>query len=114
MELLKNLLLVLHLVGWAVVLGGVVATMRAPKLASGVLHGALTALVTGILMVGVVEMGDLYDPNHVKIAVKLLVALAVTALAFVGTRKPEKVTTGFLGAIAALTVVNVAVAVLWR
>ncbi|UJP39714.1 hypothetical protein [Cellulomonas palmilytica] len=114
MELLKNLLLVLHLLGWAVVLGGVLVTMREPKIPNGALHGALTALVTGILMVGVVEMGDLYDPNHVKIAVKLVVALAVTALVVVGVRKPEKVTTGYLGAIAGLTVVNVAVAALWR
>ncbi len=114
MELLKNLLVVLHLLGWAVVLGGALVNMRTPKIAQGVLHGALTALVTGILMVGVIEMGDLYEPNQFKIAVKLLIALAVTALVVVGQRRPEKVTTGYLGAIAGLTVVNVAVAVLWR
>ncbi len=114
MELLKNLLLVLHLIGWAMVLGGVLATMRAPKLAPGVLHGALTALVTGILMVGVIEMGDLHPVDHTKIGVKLVIALVVTALVVVGQRKPEKVTTGYLGAIAGLTVANIAIAVLWR
>jgi len=115
MELLKNLLVVLHLIGWAIVLGGTLVNLRTPKLATGVLHGALTALVTGILIVGVAEMSDdLRDPNMTKIAVKLVIALVVTALVVWGTRKPEKVTTGFLGSIAGLTALNVAIAVLWR
>ncbi len=50
----------------------------------------------------------------VKIGVKLVIALVVTGLTIVGTRKPERVTTGFLGAIAGLTALNVAIAVLWR
>ncbi len=31
-----------------------------------------------------------------------------------GTRRPEKVTRGLVGSIAGLTVVNIAIAVLWR
>jgi hypothetical protein len=115
MELLKNVLVVLHLIGWAIVLGGTLVNLRTPKIATGVLHGALTALITGILIVGVAEMSDdLRDPNMVKIAVKLVIALVVTALVVVGQRRPEKVTTGYLGAIAGLTALNVAIAVLWR
>lgn len=115
MELLKNVLVVLHLLGWAIVLGGTLVNLRTPKIATGVLHGALTALVTGILIVGVSEMSDdLRDPNMVKIGVKLVIALVVTGLVVLGQRRPEKVTTGFLGAIAGLTALNVAIAVLWR
>ncbi|MBT0994406.1 hypothetical protein KIN34_08920 [Cellulomonas sp. DKR-3] len=115
MELLKNVLVVLHLIGWAIVLGGTLVNLRTPRIATGVLHGALTALVTGILIVGVSEMSDeLRDPNMAKIGVKLVIALVVTALVVVGQRRPEKVTTGFLGAIAGLTALNVAIAVLWR
>jgi len=115
MDLLQHLLVVIHLLGWAIVLGGVLVNMRTPKIAAGVLHGALTALVTGILLVGLAEMSDeLRDPNLVKIAVKLVVALVITALVVVGQRTPAKVTTGYLGAVAGLTVVNVAIAVLWR
>ena len=114
MELLKNVLLVLHLLGWAVVLGGSLATLRSPKIAPGVLHGALTALVTGVLMVGVIEMGHLYPVDHAKIAVKLVIAVAVAALVVVGQRRPEKVTTRYLGATLALTAANGASAVLWR
>ncbi|MBD8060253.1 hypothetical protein IC607_14900 [Cellulomonas sp. JH27-2] len=115
MKTLLHILLVLHLLGWAIVLGGVLVSMRPPKLPKGVLHGILTALVTGVLMVGIAESSDtIDDPDMAKITVKLLVALVVTALVIVGVRKPAKVTTGLLGAIAGLTALNVAIAVLWR
>ncbi|MGY4643310.1 hypothetical protein [Cellulomonas sp. URHB0016] len=115
MKLLYDLLVVLHLVGWAIVLGGTLVNLRTPKLATGVLHGILTALVTGILLVGIASASDdIHDPNTTKIAVKLVVALVVTGLVVYGTRRPEKVTRGLVGAVAGLTVVNVAIAVLWR
>jgi len=115
MDFLYHLLLVLHLIGWAIVLGGTLVSLREPKIATGVLHGILTALVTGILMVGIASASDeIHDPNNTKIGVKLLIALVVTGLVVYGTRRPEKVTRGLLGAIAGLTVVNVAIAVLWR
>ena len=115
MKTLLHILLVLHLLGWAIVLGGVLVSMRPPKLPKGVLHGILTALVTGVLMVGIAESSDtIDDPDMAKITVKLLVALVVTALVIVGVRKPAKVTTGLLGAFAGLTALNVAIAVLWR
>lgn len=115
MDLVYHLLVVLHLIGWAIVLGGTLVNLRTPKIATGVLHGILTALVTGILLVGIASAGLAgHEPDTTKIAVKLVVALVVTALVVLGVRKPSRVTTGYLGAIAGLTVVNVAVAVLWR
>ena len=115
MDLVYNLLIVLHLLGWAIVLGGALVNLRTPKIATGVLHGILTALVTGILMVGIASAGIAgHDPNTTKVAVKLVVALVVAALVILGIRKPSRVTTGYLGAIAGLTALNVAIAVLWR
>ena len=114
METLYDILLVLHLLGWAVVLGGAVTSMRTPVIPRGMLHGILTALVAGLAMVGLASSGLAADePDNVKIAVKLLVAIAVTVLVVLGGRR-ERVTTGYLGAIAGLTVLNVAVAVLWH
>lgn len=112
MGIVTGILVVLHLLGWALVLGGLATRMRKPEIPAGVLHGALTALVTGILLVGAIEMGG-GDVNQVKIAVKLLVAIAVVVLVWRGQRQPG-VTTGYLGAIAGLTVLNVVIAVLWR
>jgi len=115
MDLVYSLLIVLHLVGWAIVLGGTLVNLRTPKIATGVLHGILTALVTGLALAGIASAGLAgHEPDPAKLAVKLVVALVVTALVVLGVRKPARVTTGYLAAIAGLTVVNVAVAVIWH
>ena len=109
MDTLQAVFVVLHLLGWAMVFGGALAGMKSTTLNAGTFHGILTALVTGIVLTGLLGA----DANHVKIGVKLVVALVVTGLVILGRRRPEKVTRGFLGAIAGLTAVNVAIAVLW-
>jgi len=113
MELLKDVFVILHILGWAMVLGAAVATMKSPKVTAGMFHGALTALVGGVLAVAVWEMGEFArEPNHVKIGVKLLVTIVIAVLVFLGKRK-ESVSTGYLGTIAGLTVANIAIAVIW-
>ncbi|GIG39090.1 hypothetical protein [Cellulomonas phragmiteti] len=115
MDVVYGVLVVLHLLGWAMVFGGVLAGLRKATLTPGALHGVLTALLTGLVLVGLASSGVAGQaPDHVKIAVKLVVALVVTALVVVGHRQPRRVTRGYLGAIAGLTALNVAVAVLWR
>ena len=114
MEILYKVVLVLHLVGWAMVLGSALAGMRAGRLHSAALHGALTALVTGIIMVGL-GSADVAgpDPDNVKIGVKLLVTLVITGLVFMTGRRSEATSKGLIGGIAGLTVLNIALAVLW-
>ncbi len=115
MDIVYSLVLVLHLLGWAIVLGGALANMREPKLAPGVLHGALTALIAGIALVGLAEAtsGGPDEINHMKIGIKLIIALVVAGMAIYGRRNDNIVSRGYLGGIAALTVVNVALAVIW-
>ena len=114
METLYDVLLVLHLLGWAMVLGGALTNLRTPTIPQGMLHGILTALVAGVVMVGLASAGlTAQEPDNVKIGVKLVIALVVTALIVVGNGRRERVTAGWLGAIAGLTAVNVAIAVLW-
>lgn len=112
MDIVTGIVLVIHMIGWAIVLGGTLTNMREPRIAQGVTHGALTALVAGILLVGLAEMGD-GEVNNVKIAVKLVVALVITVMTIWGSRNQEKVTRGLVGGIAGLTVLNIAIAVLW-
>ncbi|ADG75429.1 conserved hypothetical protein [Cellulomonas flavigena DSM 20109] len=109
MDIVHGIFLVLHLLGWAMVFGGALAGMKSSKLTDGAFHGILTALVTGIVLTGL--LGS--DANHVKVTVKLLVAVVVTVLVVLGRRRPEKVTTGYLGGIAGLVALNVALAILW-
>ena len=115
MEIVRDILLVLHFIGLASLLGGFLVQMKyqTKRVEAAMWHGALTQLVTGLLLVGVAEMGD-RDVDNVKITVKLVVALAVTALAIYGSRREEKVTAALVGSVAGLTVLNIAVAVLWR
>ncbi|CAM3736178.1 hypothetical protein [Isoptericola cucumis] len=124
MEILYNVFVALHFVGWAIVLGGYVASLKSPGLYRGVFHGAATALVAGVLMVGIAEMGDVWTeataPDMAKIGVKLVVALVVAVLAFLAKRQGAKgdngtgaVAPGLKHAIGGLTLVNILVAVFW-
>jgi hypothetical protein len=123
MEFLYNVFAVLHFVGWAIVLGGYIASLKGSGLYRGVFHGAATALVAGVLMVGTAEMSGMWDdggPSMAKIGVKLSIALVIAVLAFLAKRQGAKgdngtgpVAPGLKHAIGALTLVNIVVAVFW-
>jgi hypothetical protein len=116
-EFVYNLLVVLHFIGLASLLGGFLVQMRSADkgVNPAMLHGALTQLVTGVLLVGIASAGLVpgEEVDHAKIAVKLVIVLIITALAFVGRKRtPPQV--GLWGAIGALTLVNVVIAVFWN
>lgn len=120
MDFVYSLILILHFIGLASVVGGFLVQMRSPQkgVNPAMLHGALTQLVTGLLLVGLPEMGvalphDGWESwDHAKIAVKLVITIVITVLAFVGRRKPLP-QTGLWGAIGALSIANIVIAVLW-
>ncbi|MDD6791684.1 MAG: hypothetical protein PUE00_05940 [Thermobifida fusca] len=116
MEFVRHLLLFFHFVGLAVLIGGFLAQLPAArpgpvKPSTGMLHGALTQLVTGVALVGVLQGALDAEVNNVKITVKLLVVLAALVLILVGRRRPLN-TPAFM-TIGALALANVAVAVFW-
>jgi hypothetical protein len=116
MEFLVNLFLAFHIIGIAALLGGFFSQMKLLKtgearITPGMLHGAYVMLVTGIVMVGLREADDA-DVNHVKIAVKLVLLVVLTALAYVN-RDEEKVATPVFGVIGLLTTANIFIATLW-
>lgn len=53
------------------------------------------------------------DVDNTKIGVKLVVALVVTILAYVGQREKDVAKPGIFHAIGALAIVNVCIAILW-
>ena len=118
MDILRIILLILHFIGLASLLGGFLVQVKAIGAGRGtvvpaMLHGALTQLVTGLLLVATIEMGDLVELDNVKIAVKLVVTVVITVLVFV-YRKKAPAPSWALWAIGALTVANIVVAVAWR
>lgn len=116
MEILKGILLVLHIIGFGGVFGVTLAQMTnlksgTAKVSKGLLHSALLILVTGLALVGMVYATG-GAPDNAKITVKLVVLLALIVTVIINSKK-EKASGGVLGAILALSTVNVAVAVLW-
>lgn len=115
MEFLLHLVLLLHLVGFAALFGGAFVQLKGPQrvVNQAMFHGALTMLVSGLLLVAIRELGHVEDPlNHMKIGIKLLVMIAVTVLVLIN-RKKENLPSGTFFAIAGLTLANAAIAVLW-
>lgn len=116
MSVLYGLLVVLHLVGMAAIVGGWLTVLRSPRIVVGMVHGALLQLVTGLLMVGLAEAGAVDEPvDNAKIGVKLVVALVVAGLAWANRprRKPEGVSPVVVHAVGGLALLNVLIAVLW-
>ncbi len=115
MEFIYNLVVILHFIGLASLVGGFIVQMSSPDkgVNAAMFHGALTQLVTGLIMVGMVEGGAVEDElNMTKISVKLAVVLVVTVLAFIGRKKtPPQV--ALWGAIGSLSIANIFIAVLW-
>lgn len=114
MEILEHVLVLAHLLGMAAIIGSAVFVARGSA-TRALVWGARAQLVTGLLLVGVVEAGD--EPvNHAKIGVKLVVAIAVAACAEIAAakaRKGEGERPQLVTAAGALAVLNAAVAVLW-
>lgn len=118
MDILFGLIVVVHLIGMAAIVGSWMSTIRAPRVLPGMVHGALTQLVTGVLMVGLVESGaipdrDGDDLNMTKLLVKLSIALVVAAVAWVNRRRADEVSPAVFHAIGGLALLNVLIAVLW-
>jgi hypothetical protein len=120
MDFVYQLILVLHFIGLASVVGGFLVQMKSPEkgVNPAMLHGAITQLVTGLLLVGLPEM-NLATPDtgwdgwdHAKIAVKLLLTIIITVLAVIGRRKGGA-QVGLWGAIGGLSIVNILIAVFW-
>ena len=75
-------------------------------------HGIITQLVTGVLLVGIAESDDA-PVDHAKVGVKLTVAVIVAVLVF-ANRKRDVISTGAWALIGGLTIANIVVAVFWR
>lgn len=117
MDILKIILVILHFVGLASLLGSFLVQVKdvaagAGKILPGMFHGALTMVVTGILLYGV-HMGMHHELNHMKLGIKFLVLAIITVLVLV-FRKKERVPAGVLWGIGGLTLLNVVLAVAWH
>ncbi|HSS67578.1 MAG TPA: hypothetical protein VLK34_03435 [Nocardioidaceae bacterium] len=111
MDVLEKALLFVHLVGMAALLGGglVQVTAASKRVSRAMVDGALTQVVSGLLLVGVLEGQD-ESVDHAKVGVKFAIGLVVAVLVWINRRKPE-IPPGLFWGIVALTLCNVGIAV---
>lgn len=113
METFRLILLVIHILGFAALIGGLLAQSGAPykMVNSAMRDGVGTAFVAGLALVGVLEAGD-ETVNRAKVGVKLLIGLVLLVLVMANVRK-EQIPRGLWVGLLVLSVANVCVAVLW-
>jgi hypothetical protein len=120
MAFIYNVLVVLHFIGLASLIGGFLVQIKSsPRVINNaMLHGALTQLVTGILLVGLryplnsSDPAEWSKPDNAKIGVKLVVLLIILGL-ILANRKKDQITNAVWGLIGGLSILNVVVAVFW-
>ncbi len=113
MGFLRGLFFIVHLLTVAAILLMCFVNMVLKRpYSKGLLHLALTMVVTGVLLVGV-TLGLDEHLNHLKFTVKFAILLAIVALVWVNGRR-EQVARGFYPAVIALTLLNVIIAYGWK
>ena len=112
METLRLVLLFVHILGYAALLGGLLVQVRddTKRVNSLMRDGSGTAFLAGLLLVGVLE--SLGSPDHAKIGVKFAIGLVILVLVMVNIRKPS-IQRGLYFGLLVLTIANIAVAVFW-
>ncbi|EON22963.1 MULTISPECIES: hypothetical protein [Nocardioides] len=113
MEILRLVLLFVHVLGFAALFGGLVVQAKSAEKSvnAAMRDGVGTAFLAGLLLVGVLEAGE--DPvNHAKIAVKFVIGLVLLVLVMANVRKPS-IPQGLWAGLLLLSVANVAVAIFW-
>ena len=109
MDFLYNAILFVHILCWAFMLGSWAATMKQPGLPKGFPHAALTALVTGAILMGLKIMDDA-DINHMKLGIKMLINLVIVVLAFMAQKKGDQASKALVNTVGGLTVLHIVIA----
>ncbi|MFC7402185.1 hypothetical protein [Citricoccus sp. GCM10030269] len=117
MTVLNAILLAVHIVSAAAIVGGWLAHFKNPTVTPSQWWGAIGMALSGLLLVGVLEISNSAEVNYLKITVKLVIGLSVFLAALLGRRKENKgepVSTGLAHAVGGLGLINILVAVLWQ
>lgn len=116
MNIVYNVMVFLHIVGAAMIVGIWIGNMKKPTVHPRQFDGAALQLITGIVMMGLIPAMDM-EANYFKLGIKFAIALAVAVLAFMGSRKYKKdepISKGLAHSVGGLALLNVAIATLWQ
>ncbi|MGN8051320.1 hypothetical protein ACTJKO_16695 [Curtobacterium sp. 22159] len=124
MSVLFNILLILHFLGLAAIIGAFLVQVRRKGgfQTFWPITGLIVQLVTGLGMMGIIDATHDGGANHAKLGVKLVIAAIALVLAFVARARQKRADSGaakakaalpFFHSAGALAIVNVLIAVLW-
>ncbi|MFT4052807.1 MAG: Fe-S protein [Microbacterium sp.] len=116
MEILRHVVVLFHLVGFATLFGAWVVEVFGQRRLTPLMNwGMLIAAVTGLALAA--PWGISSELNYLKIGVKLVILLAIGALLGIGVarqRRSGQVAPALFWAVGILTAVNAAIAAIWR
>src|SRR5690348_421735 len=113
MEALRLTLRYVHLIGFALLLGGAIVQYLSGKIRinSAMVWGAVIQVLTGLALSA--PLGRVVQPDPTKLAVKGVIAVLIFIMVFI-PRKKDAVAKGHFLAIVGMTLLNAAVAVFWH
>ncbi|MBK8470146.1 MAG: hypothetical protein WAR57_15035 [Candidatus Phosphoribacter sp.] len=124
MKLLNEIVVVVHLLGMAAIVGAWFAVRSDKRLVPAMLWGARVQIITGLILMAIAEMDRDDPPNRAKLGVKLLIALIVLVMTETANARQRRAVSGGgsttsgvgtrVDVAAYLAILNVAIAVLWR
>ena len=114
MSLVQQIVVFLHLIGFAALLGGCLAQLRsgpAPEVNLAMLYGAWAQLITGVGLLAMEVLAN-RPVDWVAYAVKLVLS-GFALLLVAKNRKFQSIPGGLLLLIAGLTALSAAISVFW-
>ncbi|MDT0179802.1 Fe-S protein [Microbacterium sp. ARD31] len=115
MEILRSIVVLVHLVGFATLFGAWVVELVGQRRVTRIMHWGLgIALVAGLALSA--PWGLDHDLNYAKIGIKLVVLVLIGGLLGAGAgrlRKSGSVPAGIFWPIGILTLLNAGLAVIW-
>lgn len=115
MEILRSIVIVIHLVGFATLFGAWLVEALGKKRVTRLMHwGLAIALVAGLALSA--PWGLTHDLNYMKIGIKVVILVIIGGLLGAGAareRKTGSVPAGIFWPIGILTLTNASLAVIW-
>jgi hypothetical protein len=113
-EIIRYILLYVHLIGFALLLGGAVTQWLTGRLRinSAMVIGVWTQLITGVALSAPLR-GEGHEPPVAKLIVKAVLALLIFGAVF-PLRKRDEISRGHFLGIIGMVLLTAGVAVFWR